>query len=105
MSILGARNYIGRLLFAGLLSLAATYVTLRYLPAPFAWLSSFAVIGCLALSAIVSSSTRKAMWLNAAGVFLLLGAFEAYFYINQMPSRRDSLQTPGGDPLFMWQPP
>ncbi len=104
MSKLGARKYIGLFLFVGLLSLAAAYVTLKYLPAPFAWLSSFAVVGCVALIIIVASSTWKAMWLNTAVVFLLLGAFETYFYFDQTPSRRDSFQAPGGEPLVMSQP-
>ena len=80
------------------------YATLKYLPAPFAWLSSLIAIGCVALIVVVTSSTWKAIWLNAAVVFLLLGAFEGYFYYDRAPARRDSFETPSGSPLAMSRP-
>jgi hypothetical protein len=98
------RNYTGLLVIAGPLGLAVAYATLKYLPAPFAWLSSLIAIGCVALIVVVTSSTWKAIWLNAAVVFLLLGAFEGYFYYDRAPARRDSFETPSGSPLVMSRP-
>lgn len=80
------------------------YATLKYLPAPFAWLSSLVAIACVALIVVATSSTWKAIWLNVALVFLLLGIFEAYFYYDRAPARRDSFETPSGSPLAMSGP-
>jgi len=104
MSDPGVRNYIRLLVIAGPLGLAVAYAALKYLPAPFAWLSSFIAIGCLALMVVITSSTWKAIWLNIAVIFLLLGAFEVYFYFDRAPARRDSFETRSGSPLVMSQP-
>jgi len=78
-----------------IISMALSVAALKWLPAPYLWISLAWVIACVVAMRIVASTAMRVLWLNLGVIAATLGALEAWASISATrPSASTTTYTP-----------
>ena len=76
-----------------ILSLGITALTLKFIPAPYVWISLTWFIVIMYQAILANKTSMRAVWVNLACLILALGIFEGYLYLQRDNFRFEDIYT------------